>query len=337
MFRILRIILDLINDETIDVDRLFIAYLLNETTVTQEALGDFLHRLESTVRWDKHAMEAYRVLYIRYGSWIVWDRNTNRPLEEVVRQCHQAVRCMAMLDGLSYEGEEWWETLTTDEVDRHSKLHQEDCTEVLRKTFWFKPGEPNFLLCHRVHSASFQDMSATVQARFCDHEPALQDYFYQPAKFHLTLCVFALNSLAEARNCFSLIRHAIQTAPFLIPSDPIRLCGLGSYEGRILFVAAESNYLLGKLVDHVTESVDAAGFVTNVHSKFDPHVTLMKIPQESADDLKIDSRWLKEFRDVEFGEMLITELHFCLRTPGLDGFYRTLGSIKLQELQDSSI
>ncbi|KAG5448084.1 hypothetical protein CSKR_111601 [Clonorchis sinensis] len=333
MQRVMQMLIGLLEETRINAWRLLVGYLADDCISNEDALDLFLWKLED-LNWKYDALKKYRVLYVKYGTWIVWDCNTNCPLGEVVRQCLQAERCLYLLGSAGSSGEDQYKPQDGEEQTEILKSFPTLPNSVstwpdLKDVFWYKPGEPNFILCQRISSSAFNRTFEEIARELCFRQPRLGQYFYSPAKLHMTLCVFSIRTLDEAKDCFDAIDQIIEETVNLIPREPLRLCGLGLFAGRILYVPVERNRMLQEFVSVLTESLDSAGFTTNVQPYFDLHVTLMKFPSDFQEEITIPHEWLTEFEEADFGDLTLTEFEFCLRSPGPHGFYPPLGRIAL--------
>ncbi|KAG5448085.1 hypothetical protein CSKR_111601 [Clonorchis sinensis] len=238
MQRVMQMLIGLLEETRINAWRLLVGYLADDCISNEDALDLFLWKLED-LNWKYDALKKYRVLYVKYGTWIVWDCNTNCPLGEVVRQCLQAERCLYLLGSAGSSGEDQYKPQDGEEQTEILKSFPTLPNSVstwpdLKDVFWYKPGEPNFILCQRISSSAFNRTFEEIARELCFRQPRLGQYFYSPAKLHMTLCVFSIRTLDEAKDCFDAIDQIIEETVNLIPREPLRLCGLGLFAGRIL-------------------------------------------------------------------------------------------------------
>lgn len=328
----IKLIHNLLNNENIDTEMLSVGFSRNGSEPEEKPLDFFLHDLEGSILLNGNSYSEWNIMYIKYASWIIWHCNNDQPLSEVIRQYVQAEKCLAIERKLLKL--EKYPTLKSKQ-ENGSFLYQKRLngsidTPTLESAFWFQAGEPNFILCQRVYSPSLIDAASEVSDALCRYEPNLRRYFYRPEKFHITLCVFCLRSMEEANECFSFLSQYIPSKLHWIPSRELILYGLHNVQRRMLFVPCEHDTSLEVLVNSIVDEADRIGFAASYGGSFNPHVTLMKFPQHLQPELDIPSHWIYDFQDTYFGEVKFREFDFCLRAPGPDGFYHTLGTIQVQ-------
>ncbi|KAA0198198.1 hypothetical protein FBUS_08432 [Fasciolopsis buskii] len=92
--------------------------------------------------------------------------------------------------------------------------------------------------------------------------------------------------------------------------------------------------MLAPLVTHLNSALRSAGYRIPPSSRFNPHITLMKLNKKQYRRLKIDRSIVEKHSNVEFGSLLLRELHLCLMGASRDdqGFYRSYGSITLRPI-----
>ncbi|THD28025.1 hypothetical protein D915_001091 [Fasciola hepatica] len=320
-------------DESLAKQPITVGYLSDTEEIIETGLDQFLDQLNWQSQEQLH--HFYRILYIKYRSWLVWNAVSSRPFRDVRRQCLQAERCANLLAQI--------DSSDTEQVNHHNQrwdsIQNRSCSLMpavsrnfdLTNSFWYRPDSPNFFLCQRIRSVQFDKMARRVRAHLDQYDHEFTSLFYPNERFHLTLCVFSLEDLSEVQECFSLIKDTIENMRRRLPQYPVHLRGLDTYQDRMLFVNAIQDPNLDKLIKAIKQTCSAAGFITNVNGVFVPHVTLLKFNPIHHRRLHIPTEVLDHYSETDFGSISIDELHFCFRTSARDseGFYPSLGSISL--------
>ncbi|VDP87378.1 unnamed protein product [Echinostoma caproni] len=177
-----------------------------------------------------------------------------------------------------------------------SEVQQKDLSDV----FWHRPNHPNFFVCQRVKSSSF-------------NEKALQ-----------------------VKNYFEALKRACASAAHLVPQVPLQLVGVNTFDRRVLYVRFQPNSELQRFVNHLNRLLHASGFSNHNALWFTPHITLMKLNGKQYNRFKINSKIVEKYRDEDFGTLLLRELHLCLMGASRDelGFHRSYGSVAFNPVTD---
>ncbi|GAA29839.2 A-kinase anchor protein 7 isoform gamma [Clonorchis sinensis] len=334
----LKLVRSLLSNASLHKDRFMVVYRDSFAGLLEEPLNAFSWNFESDFGWCPIVVPGWQIEQLKYNSRVVWSKTLERPFDEVYRLCLETeqgtkhVRSPKSFSEASQEEEYARVVLKPFLMTTH--ITPGDLSDV----FWNKPNTYNFFLCQRVCSSEFIDKAELIQKRMCDLEQQFAKCLYSPAMFHLTLCILSLADLPAVEDCFSTLKDICEQYQNLLPTDPLHLYGVDTFNRRVLYASFKPNEELRAFVHQIQLSLRSEGFQVDGNEHFVPHVTLLKLNRKRQRDCRIKPEMFEEFKSTDFGSLMLREFHLCLmgKARDEDGFYRNYGSIRFMDAPSGS-
>ena len=335
-------------DASLPVACFSVGYLDRFTGVVEKAFSSLSWQDVASVDYNTLAIPKHRIQYFKYKNVRVWDKNER--LDDVFGSTGGGVTISdVMAKYVETPGIESSPTLvesgfsaaaaSADDagsfqigVSNHSPEgdggYEEHCAKKQR---------PTHFIAIRVTDPDVKEGVEVVQDTVLETKPSYVDFCIKPAALHVTLCTLGLNTVEQISDaCIGLKKGEEELFEMAQGGITLTMKDLAIFFDRVLLAKVHHEDDFKRLVNYLGVLFKEAGIDIRDSDEFVPHMTIMKIPQPVAREMKtkpIDSSIFESFTDMYFGKQIVDAIYLCEMSDrrANDGFYVNATHINLLE------
>lgn len=335
-------------DESVPEDSIVIGYKDRFLGIVEKPFSAFSWDPLDSLDYYTFGIPEHRIEYFKYKNALLWEKRTlldnvfgsqgsGCTIHDVMRKYDEAeanvnhATCNPTASTTVGDDDDDGVTVISDarnEVPETSSPVGTDPEEAddVDDAYWQNKLRPNFFICHRIDSPELIQEVERLQSHIRNTEPAYETCCIHPNALHLTLKTLRLDNASHVSECVHALNLAKEELQQLLPTRCLKIHGLNTFHGRVVYAAVEHSDELSNFVDHLDLVLRSSGLRPTDGRDFVPHVTLIKLRRPAARKLgvnRIPPSLYEDFSDCSFGSQLFNTIYLCSmeKTRDADGFY----------------
>lgn len=307
-------------DPDIETEAFTIGYLDRFVGIIEKPFSAFSWEDISSVDINVLAVPKHRIQYFKYKEEIVWDKRVQldnvygsrggKIIQEVVE---------------AYESKE----KLTD--DRDEEANRISGTEVVERSVKMQTREdrPTHFICIHITDEEVLTNARKIQDHAVGVSPHLSDGCLPQTALHVSVCMVQLETSSHLEVARKVLENTKRNFSHYLPKcAEVVFSGVDNFHDRLVYAKVAPNAALAKYSAFIIERFKRAGLKTpGNHSKFTPHMTLVKLSRPMQRDhytTIINKEAYVQFKDMHIGKQSIDGVHLCSMTEPKqsDGFYK---------------
>ncbi|VEL25305.1 unnamed protein product [Protopolystoma xenopodis] len=325
-------------DEKIPQAEITIGYLDRFLGIVEKPFASFSWEPLDSIDYYTFAVPKHRIQYFKYKNLIIWDKRkrldkvfgsigSGITIEEIIRNYDDSFSSDNKADPKHYS------SVSDDESDIDVYLDEtkvtafnDSCESDDDDQYWRNKLRPNFFICQRISDENIINNARVVQEAVVSREPLYDTCCHPPNMLHMTFCTLRLDDAAQVSDCVEILKQAKEELNYLLPKDPLKVCGVDRFFGRVLYAKVEHTNELTLFVDHLRLVLHSRGFRIADNFDFVAHISLIKVTRPVSRKLgkcDIDPALFQGFEDLHFGTQTLDNIYLCSmeKSRDTDGFY----------------
>ncbi|KAL7647024.1 UNVERIFIED_CONTAM: hypothetical protein RMT77_002281 [Armadillidium vulgare] len=317
-----------------------IGYLDRFDGVVEKPFSAFTWEHLADAEIDDLAIPQHRIQYFKYKGKTVWDKHIR--LDHVFGSAGNNKNIYDIIEEIDIDVEEPISNCSEEsdsdaELDVNVSQEKSALSDAQEKVEHNKSLRATHFLCIKIDNEQLAKQVTEVQDHVISGDVMLRSCAMPSEILHVTLAMIkcdddsAVESVSELLN---ELKDAIPELESFKSSKILKAKNLSTFGSRVLYSKLAVPPLFNEVITIIQKRLrKIKGVTITNHFDFVPHMTLIKVNRYIAKERRskyIDSILYQKYFDIEFGDIIFNNIHFCIINDyrGVDGFYLTTKKIE---------
>lgn len=327
-------------DPMLDSKDFTVGYLDRFDGIVEKPFSGFNWEHLADAEMDDLAIPQHRIYYFKYKGRIVWDKRIR--LDHVFGSAGNDKNIYDIIEEIDREVENHIsdsseESDSDTELDVNVSQEKTALTDVQEKVENAKSLRASHFLCIKIDNKDLANQVKMVQDHVISGDVMLRSCAMPSEILHVTLAMIKCEDDSAVDSVSELLDELKDTIPKLESYETSKILearNLTTFGSRVLYSKLKVPPLFNEVIGILQKKLRRIKGVT-ITNQFDfvPHMTLIKINRYIAKERRskyMDSILYQKYFEVDFGDIIFDNIHFCIINDyrGVDGFYLTSKKIE---------